>query len=510
MNYKLAASAVCLGLLASACSPNGDVDVAPPTTSESTVSPTSETPTPTEEQPVSLDAYFADLEERGFDGTVLIQNGDETISKGFGLADRDTETVNTADTIFDIGSITKQFTAAGILRLEMDGLLTVEDPISNYVDELPDGYEDVTLHHLLTHSSGIRDGDGFDYDDIDLPTFVAELEPLKTTPGETYAYSNSGYSLLAATIERVTQDSYEAYLNEALFTPAGMNLTGYVLPDWGDSVIAVGYEGAINNTTFARPNELPWAEDGPYWYLRGNGGILSSAEDMLLWHEALNGNEILDEEAKEKLFEPHIIEEESGEIASGYGWAIVPTESAGTLITHNGGNGVFFADFLRFVEEDVMIFTATNDGQLDFETVAYDLANIVLGTDEFTDVPSLCQFSQFDDAEIETFTTLDEFGESPSEQTLAAFFELLADGDEPSWREFAETSISDEFANGDEVAEQGPAIQDEFGSFSVTQIVQSDPQTYHVAIDSANEGELVVSVGFTGEEPPEINCVDIG
>lgn len=119
--------------------------------------------------------------------------------------------------------------------------------------------------------------------------------------GQAYEYSNVGYSLLGAIVEIVTGASYERYLHDHLFEPAAMRKTGYVIPQWGADELARGYRG---DEPWGTPRDHPWAEDGPFWHLRANGGILSTASDMYRWHVALLGEKVLSRKAKVKLFEP--------------------------------------------------------------------------------------------------------------------------------------------------------------------------------------------------------------
>lgn len=319
---------------------------------------------------------LAELEDGGFNGVVLVDVGGEVIAEGIGEADRDAGLANDPSTVFDVGSLTKQFTAAAILRLEMDGVLSVDDTLGDHVDGLPPDQSAITLHQLLTHTAGLPDVLGDDYDPVGRDEFVELVAstPLVSDPGGEYQYSNAGYSLLAAVIESVTGTSYERYLHDALFEPAGMRSTGYVIPDFGETDVAVGYHG---DTAVGRPNELGWDDDGPYWHLRGNGGILSTAEDMHRWHLALLGDDILDDAAKQTYYARHTTEGPDADTYYGYGWAIVPTPFDTWLITHNGGNGVFFADFLRFLDEDVTIFLATNAARDSDEDAAYLLAEAI-------------------------------------------------------------------------------------------------------------------------------------
>lgn len=383
---------ICLALIAAACSSNSSATG--PT--DTTTPPTTATPPTTTEPETSappttsaeLEAYFDALEASGFGGVVAVREGPNITTRAFGTADRGNDVPVDDDTVFDIASITKQFTAAAILRLEMDGRLSVDDTLGEHVPGLPDDKAAITLHQLLTNTAGLPGGLGLDDEPIgrsDYLDLVSET-PLLSEPGDRYEYSNVGFSLLAAVIEFETGQPYEQYLRTALFEPAGMLDTGYVLPEWDGRTIAVGY---YNSSTppqfrrpnhvgdlFGRPNEQTWDVDGPYWHLHGNGGLLSTAGDMLRWDEALLGVDILDATAKTKYFAAHVPQDD--EVYYGYGWQIIPTATGSPLITHSGGNHIFYADFLRLVDDDVAVFMATNSSHDADGDVVFEVANIVL------------------------------------------------------------------------------------------------------------------------------------
>ncbi len=150
---------------------------------------------------------------------------------------------------------------------------------------------------------------------------------------------------------------YEEYLSEQLFAPAGMTQTGYVLPDWRPDQVAVEYDA--EGVPHGRPFEHPWADDGPYWNLRGNGGLLSTAGDMFRWHRALEGEQVLDARAKEELFEPRVLEEPGGGTYYGYGWVVQDSDD-GRILWHNGGNGWSYGEIARAPDAGAMVFWATN------------------------------------------------------------------------------------------------------------------------------------------------------
>ncbi|MBI3403855.1 MAG: serine hydrolase [Acidobacteria bacterium] len=309
-----------------------------------------------------LDDYLTRLEQFGWSGSALVaKDGQILLSKGYGFANRAKKIPFTADTVSNIGSIVKQFTGAAIMKLEMQGKLNTNDPIGKYLPNVPPDKSEITIHHLLTHSAGFRgDFGGRDDEAIGRDDLVKKVlaAPLKSKPGEHFEYSNEGFSLAAAIVEIVSGKTYEQFLYENLFKPAGMEKTGYVRPDWSREVQARGYTQDGND--WGTVPEKNWRTDGPGWYLKGNGGIQSTAEDMYKWHLALLGEKILSKEAKEKYFGSHVKDRMGPNSSYGYGWGIETTPRNTKLITHNGGNGVFFADFRRYVDEGIVIYVMGN------------------------------------------------------------------------------------------------------------------------------------------------------
>src|SRR5262245_24541387 len=192
-----------------------------------------------------LDDRMKELEAGGFSGVLLVaKDGGVILANGYGMADREKKIPATADTVICTGSLTKQFTGAAILKLESQGKLNVTDPITRYFQDVPEDKTGITLHHLLTHTAGFAGELGEDYQKIGRDEFVrlALNSKLRNRPGERYRYSNVGYSLLGAVIEGVTGKSYERYVRDQLFVPAGMTKTGYLLPRWAPAELARGYQ----------------------------------------------------------------------------------------------------------------------------------------------------------------------------------------------------------------------------------------------------------------------------
>jgi CubicO group peptidase (beta-lactamase class C family) len=289
-----------------------------------------------------LDLYLTRITPFGFSGALLAaKEGTILLNKGYGLAVRSQSVPNTSQTVFSTGSISKQFTAAAIMKLETMGKLHTEDSISKYFLDVPDDKKGITLHHLLTHTSGVIDALGGDYEKALRDETMKKIldAPLQFEPGERFSYSNLGYSMLAAVIEKVSGETYEEFLNQFLFKPAGMAFTGYRKPDWSSKVVAHWYVGD-------KDNGIPLEKPYPYWNLLGNGGILSTTEDMYRWHQALLGDKVLPDEAKKKMFTPFLND-------YGYGWDVFDT-GKGVLIQHDGGSMLGnSAEIRRYIDQEV-------------------------------------------------------------------------------------------------------------------------------------------------------------
>lgn len=325
----------------------------------------------------NVESYLEKLEKIGYSGAALVAlNGKPVISRGYGYSDIERKLKNSPQTIFDTGSITKQFTAAAILKLEMQGRLSTGDKITKYFQNVPPDKADMTIHQLLRHSSGLRGGVGGDYEKITEAEFVEKVlsSPLRFPVGTRFSYSNVGYSLLALIVEKVSGQSYEQYLYENLWKPAGMETTGYTRPNFDKNLIAVGYR---KDARWGKPTEKEWERDAPYLHLKGNGGILSTTEDLLKWDRALLADKILTNEAKRKYYFPALRADETGRSHYAYGWDVRKTDRNTTRIWHNGSNNVFYADFYRYIDEGVTIILMTNSWQNSFNDTGDVISKII-------------------------------------------------------------------------------------------------------------------------------------
>lgn len=310
-----------------------------------------------------IDSYLSQNVERGFSGAVLVAEGGQVIlSKGYGLANKEENISNTAQTVFDIGSLTKQFTGAAILKLVEQEKLNVQDPLSRFFENVPADKEDITIHQLLTHTAGMPQYSGEDYDYIPTDEYIRHVlhSELVAAPGERFAYSNVGYSILGLIIEKVSGDEYEAFIYNHLLQPAGMSNTGYFRPDWNSQVIAQGYNYEEQNHWGS--NLERWVEDGGVsWHLKANGGVLSTVEDMYKWRLALEAHQILPPALKEIYEAPHV---DAGRGQHyGYGWRSGPAPDGSKIVYHNGANGIFFATVRHFVDKGRVVIFMTNEGR---------------------------------------------------------------------------------------------------------------------------------------------------
>lgn len=380
-----------------------------------------------------IDHFLTELNQKhNFSGSVLVAWKGQVFKKGYGFSDRDNKTAFTPQTISCIGSVTKQFTGAAILKLEMMGKLSVQDPIGKYFPQVPADKQGITLHHLLTHSAGFPGAIGDDYASVNTADFtkMAMEQPLLFKPGSAYEYSNVGYSLLGIIVEQVSKEPYEVFLNKNLFKPAGMSQTGYVLPKFKSEQVATGYRGERN---WGKINEKNWASDGPYWHLRANGGILSTVEEMYKWHQALLGDKILNQAAKTKYYGRHIEEGEGAGSYYGYGWAIFPTPRQTTLIAHNGGNGIYFCDFLRYVDEDLTVILMTNATRREYHNLATQCARACILPDF---VPEI---------KINDMSKAVSPGQSPHDDLINGFLSAITSEDEAKIKAMIDNSFAPGF-----------------------------------------------------------------
>ncbi len=344
--------------------------------------------------------YLKEGETNGFSGAVLVAKNDSIIiNKGFGLASKEDDVLNNPNTVYDICSVSKQFTGAAIVKLAEDNKLKLESPISTFFDNLPEDKKDITIHQLLTHSAGFGHGstDDFDVTPKDIYFSAVFQSKLLFTPGSEYSYSNSGYSILGRIIELVSGQDYETYLNENLFQPSGMEQTGYLLPDWDNTIVANVY---LLNVSNEGSHIAQYKKDGEIARtVLANGGIHSTNNDMYKWYQALKSNKILSQESFEILTKPYVAEYEDESSHYAYGWAVFTSKRETKVITHNGFNGISYYEFVWFPEEDTLILLASNAFIRPLGRMTIEIENLLF---DKTYVPN--EFPKYSVSELYKFT----------------------------------------------------------------------------------------------------------
>jgi CubicO group peptidase (beta-lactamase class C family) len=291
----------------------------------------------------ALETHMLRGEAIGYSGAAAVeQKGKLILNRGYGFADLESGQPMTAEAVFDVGSVSKQFTAAAIVKLEEQGRLRTSDRLARFFPNVPADKGNITLHELLTHTSGLPANDLAMRDTTTRAAMLAAafVVPLERKPGEKYEYSNVGYALLAAVVEKASGQWFESYLRHSLWLPAGMTHTGYVLFDRRGMTFAKGYD-----MTGPTPTPQPgwWIADGPTFGRRGPAGILSTMPDMRRWVHVLATGNVLSKTSVRKLLTPYVRERAGVESFYGYGWALARSSSTGAcVISHNGNNNLHY------------------------------------------------------------------------------------------------------------------------------------------------------------------------
>ncbi|MEW6737178.1 MAG: serine hydrolase [Acidobacteriota bacterium] len=316
-----------------------------------------------------------------FSGTILIaRNGLPVVTRSYGMANYELKVPNTPKTVFEIGSVSKQFTAMAIMQLQERGKLNVNDSICKHLEDCPAAWQPVTIHHLLTHTSGIMNFSSLpDWDErISVMSYthtgfvkVFRDLPLEFVPGEKYTYSNSGYYLLGLIIERTSGKSYREFLSENIFVPLGMKSSNYndhpaLVPNR-----ATGYYWKLDSFITA-PNinlALGFA----------TSGIYTTVEDLLLWDKALYTEKLVSRKSLNEIFTPFTKGAPEGDqYGYGYGWNIGKKFDRQST-SHGGRHNGFKAYIVRFPSERVTVLVQGNSDRSNATRIATNLAAIVFG-----------------------------------------------------------------------------------------------------------------------------------
>jgi CubicO group peptidase (beta-lactamase class C family)/pimeloyl-ACP methyl ester carboxylesterase len=321
------------------------------------------------------DTYLSKLTKaRLFSGSVLIaRNGKVLVRQGYGEADREKHRANTAQTKFRIGSLTKQFTAMAILILQAQGKLNVHDRICTYLSNCPTSWQTITIHQLLTHTSGIPDFTRF-------PDFLTTQgspssptqtiarfkdKPLDFQSGKKWSYDNSGYVVLGAIIEQASGKTYEAFLKENIFVPLRMVDSGY---DHNKGDLAVGYRDQTSVPADFVDMSIPYAA----------GGLYSTVEDLYRWDQSLYMDKLIPKDLLDKMFTTFAPIPDSGGFGYGYGW-FIGKEDDRSVVSHGGGINGFTASIARYPNNKVVVIVLGNQEDVDTSKIRVQLAKMVFG-----------------------------------------------------------------------------------------------------------------------------------
>lgn len=326
-----------------------------------------------------------------FNGSALVaKDGKVIFKKGYGMANMEWDIPNSPNTKHRLGSVTKQFTAMLILQLAAEGKLDLQAPITTYLPEYPkENGDKITTHHLLTHTSGIPNYTSFPdffkdvsrdpYTPEEFTTKFQDME-LEFTPGEKFNYSNSGYFLLGVLIEKLSGKTYEAMLEENIFSKLGMKDSGF---DHHSDILknrATGYENNGNgfiNSPFLDMS-IPYAA----------GSLYATVEDLYLWDQALYTNKLLPQKYMDMYFKPHI--PAFGSFHYAYGWmvgneALGNTTDSIAVITHGGGINGFNTQISRQLSDKSLIVLLNNTGGAPLGKITQSILGII--NDKTYDLP---------------------------------------------------------------------------------------------------------------------------
>ncbi len=330
----------------------------------------------------ALDALFADWDRDDAPGCAVAakREGEALFSRAWGMADLEHDIANTPETLFEAGSVSKQFVAATVLLLDQEGKLSLDEDVREHIPELPDYNETITLRRLIHHTSGLRDWgqvaaisgwsrDQRTHDHDHVLDILSRQQALNFAPGAHYSYSNSGYNLLAVIVERVTGEPFADYSQELLFEPLGMDDT-----QWRDDYTRVvpGRSSAYSG----EPGDDFFSINRPIEHVHGNGGLLTTVHDLLTWNQALTDG-ALGEELSARMQEPDVL-------ANGreihYAAGLQLDEDHGqSSIGHTGATSGYRAYLMRFPEQAVSVAMLCNVSGVDTREQGSDLSRIALG-----------------------------------------------------------------------------------------------------------------------------------
>jgi len=325
----------------------------------------------------------------------IIQKNKLIFSKGYGVTDITSKTPISSKTIFNVGSITKQFTSMAVLQLEAAGKLSLDDKLGKYFPQFPAREaNNITIRNLMTHSSGMVDHYAFVDTksirhgiDSDVLRAVENLDSLYFKPGESYRYSNTAYCLLSLIIAQTGGWSYVDFMRTNIFQPLGMNQSFIIDMNRGMPEVATGYEKTDKGFERLGPNE------SVFFTTQGDGGLYTSIDDYLKWLTALQNPGILKADWVGKARSPQHPIDLGRRLSYGFGW-FVGDADAHRAVYHTGSNGGFRAIVFTIPEEQYAVIIFSNRTGIDLEDLVKEINKILsINNKSFTKLDSLISFS---------------------------------------------------------------------------------------------------------------------
>ena len=325
-----------------------------------------------------VDRYIkAQMREHRIPGVALKIIRDAKVAKtaAYGRGNLELDVPAKPETVFEIGSLTKQFTAAGILLLAQEGNLTVDDKISRHLKATPPAWDNVTIRHLLTHTSGIKSYTGLDgfqlWRHLTQAQFIKAIgaRPMEFQPGDSWKYCNTGYNLLGYIIENVSGMGYWDFLSRRIFQPLGMHATTNRLPRLVIPNRAAGYE-QTNHVWFNRDSDLT--------EVFAAGVIASTVGDLAKWNASLDGERLLNAASKAQMWTPAKLNDGKA-TKYGFGW-YVETFDGHRNIGHSGSTSGFSASLQRFPDDHLAVIILTNTDEHVATTMAKKIASFYFRT----------------------------------------------------------------------------------------------------------------------------------
>jgi CubicO group peptidase (beta-lactamase class C family) len=332
----------------------------------------------------AVDRIFAGWTSSATPGCAVgvARNGKAILERAYGMANLEYDVPNTAETIFEAGSVSKQFTATAVVLLSLDGKLSLDDPIRKYLPELPAVDQPITIRHMLHHISGLRDwgvvaaAAGWPrgsraHTQAHVLDIMSRQHALNYPVGSEYLYSNSNYNLSAMIVERVSGMPFSEFTRKRIFEPLGMTRTS-----WRDDYTRV-VKG--RSTAYSSSGTGPWRLDMPFENAHGNGGLLTTVDDLLKWNQnfvtaAVGGAALLDELQRR------------GHLTNGrdisYALGLVVDEYRGVSeISHTGATGGYRAFLARYPRQTLSVALLCNVGNANPGGLGHRIADIFLGGD---------------------------------------------------------------------------------------------------------------------------------